>query len=325
MLSKFMSFTGTCLLVFAFAGSVGANTIGFVTVTAMTNPYGTISVSPSATLYPVGTKVQIKATPKSSAKFYGWTFGKKSLLATDSLLLDSNKTISALFADTTEYVPYGGFEFDFKKWIVARNASDTTKVFIRNGMLCVDQRLMYTKTHNTQLLYDLPPLKAGVAYNLTFIGKVLDSNRFMVLLRKATSPWNQISTLAQKGTVDATHSRFAFTLIPSVTTDSARLTFDLGLDSSEICLDSISLRAPTTTTFAGRSLAAAGLLSRERLAIQTLEPGTWTLMRLDGQILRTGRFLRAGSNFVENIPAGVAILTIQTKSERINIPITNFR
>lgn len=315
-----------------FAAALAATAISaqagvdFFTLQLPSTPGGIVAVSPVSDYYWKDTKIRVEAVPTAGYRFLGWTSGISSSKNPDSLLMNSSKVVSAKFVDTANLIPYGSFEFGYTKWIRATDASNPTLYTIRNGAACIDPSIASPKSYHIQFLYDLPPVVKGQKLTLSFNGLSTDTHRVMTALRNKNPPWNNL-TAATWLTTRKAKQTFS---VEFTTTDSAsapRLTFDLGLDSSEICMDDISLRryvAPVVQ-LGGFAARTAGLMARDgNIRMRTQGPGTWHLNGLDGKFLAQGSLTSTGDLDIANVPAGVGFLTIRTRQSLETYRIANF-
>lgn len=315
---------GRCLILLLAGIAVADVDIATLQLPATTG--GKVVVSPYSTTFWKGTKIRIQAQPSPGYRFLAWTSGTTSLLSIDSLAMDSDKVLAAKFVDTAELVPYGDFAFGFKNWIKCNDALDTTKYSIRAGMGCINPKLVSAKSYSVQFLYDLPKMTKGQKFNLKLKANSNDTHRIVALLRNKNKPWNTLSTIV-RSTANKTTQTLSFELVASDSATAPRLAFDLGLDSSEICFDDISLRrvAAPIVQLGDIAFRASGmLLSDGQLQIQTEAPGDWILRGSDGRILAQGSVPRTGQLKLADIPSGLAFLTLRTPRSSNTIRIVNF-
>lgn len=307
------------------AGSANAG-IDFFTLQLPSTPGGHVAASPVSDFYWKDSKIQLKAVPDAGYRFLGWTSGVASSKNPDSVVMNAHRTVAAKFVDTAELVPYGGFEFGYTKWEQFTNTSTPANYSLKNGMACIKPIYSTTRSHNVRLLYDLPRISKGDRYQLSIKMKSSSTHRVDFLLRNKMAPWNNKSAISQL-TATRTIATFHQELIANDSSALPRLAIYLGLDSSEICLDDISLRRATAPivqlgNFAFRS---AGLLARDgNIRVRTEGPGTWTLKSLDGRTLSQGPVHTSGVLEIADVPAGIGFLTIQTPHSRETYRFTNF-
>jgi hypothetical protein len=315
-----------------FAAALAATAISaqagvdFFTLQRPTTPGGIVAVSPVSDYYWKDTKVRVEAVPSSGYRFLGWTSGITSSKNPDSLLMNASKVVSAKFVDTANLVPYGGFEFGYTKWIRVTDANNPTLYTVRNGAACIDPSIASLKSYHIQFLYDLPRLVKGQKLTLSFKAQSTDTHRVMATLRNKNAPWNSLAN----GTWLTTRKAQQTFTVEFTATDSAsapRLSFDLGLDSSEICMDDIALRryvAPVVQ-LGGFAARTAGLMARDgNIRMRTQGPGTWHLNGLDGKLIAQGMLTSTGDLDIANVPAGVGFLTIRTRQSLETYRIANF-
>lgn len=287
---------------------------------------GIISVSPVSDFYWKNSKIQVQAIPDAGYRFLGWTSGVASSKNPDSLLMDAHKTVAAKFVDTAELVPHGGFEFGYTKWIRATDAGNPTQYTIRNGAACIDPSIASPKSYHIQFLYDLPPMTKGQKFSLTFKGHSTASHRVLSMIRNKNSPWNTLSNSVWK-TTQSSPQTFQMELTATDSASAPRLALDLGLDSSEICLDDISLRrvAAPIVQLGNFAFRTAGLLARDgSIRVRTEGAGTWTLKSLDGRTVSQGRVSSAGILEIADAPSGIGFLSIQTDKGSETYRFANF-
>lgn len=294
-----------------FAGSVKANT-ELKTLTISSSPFGSIVASPAATLYPKGTKIQIQAVPNSGNLFLGWTAGSNSTTAVDSIAVNSDTTVSALFVSGSEMTPYGGFDFGLKGWSKWNDASLTSTFTTLNGVAQIHPGGTSPGYTYVQFWYWQPSIAEKTTYVANFTIKASCPRASRVVLRNHTSPWADLTT-AQKISIDTVFTHKCLTFVTTASSTSARFAFDFGLDSATVWLDSVSLHP---LTFAGRAMQSAGILSlrtmRKALMVTTDEPAKWVLRTPDGKLVRAGRFDNPGEQTIWNVPEGVGIFTLQS-------------
>lgn len=307
------------------AGSAHAG-IDFFKLQLPSTSGGQVVASPVSDFYWKDSKIQVKAVPDAGFRFLGWTSGVSSSLNPDSVVMNVHKTVAAKFVDTAELVPHGGFEFGYTKWIRVTDVGNPTQYTIRNGAACIDPSIASPKSYHIQFLYDLPPMAKGQKFSLTFKGHSTASHRVLSMLRNKNSPWNTLSNSVWK-TTQSSPQTFQMELTATDSASAPRLAFDLGLDSSEICLDDISLLRATAPivqlgNFAFRS---AGLLARDgNIRMRTEGPGTWTLKSLDGRMLSQGSVSGSGILEIADVPSGIGFLTIQTAKGLETYRFANF-
>lgn len=289
-------------------------------------PGGQVVASPVSDFYWKDSKVRVQAVPDPGYRFLGWTSGVASSLNPDSVVMNAHRTVAAKFVDTAELVPHGGFEFGYTKWIRATDASNPTQYTIRNGSACIDPSIASPKSYHIQFLYDLPPMAKGQKFSLTFKGHSTTSHRVLSMLRNKNSPWNTLSNSVWK-TTQSSPQTFQMELTATDSASAPRLAFDLGLDSSEICLDDISLRrvAAPIVQLGNFAFRTAGLLARDgNIRVRTEGPGTWILKSLDGRTVSQGPVSSEGVLEIADVPSGIGFLTIQTRQGLETYRFANF-
>jgi hypothetical protein len=99
------------------------------------SPSGGGSVTPSGGQYPSGTALTLTAIPASGYDFDYWSGSASGTNSTTTIIMDSNKNVSAYFVSTATVLFSDDFTYDTGIWYVFSDADG--EVFFQNGQLHV--------------------------------------------------------------------------------------------------------------------------------------------------------------------------------------------
>ena len=289
-----------------------------ITISLLQTAGGTISVSPIKASYQPGEKVLVQATALNGFKFVGWISGTTSNLAADSIMVDSIRSLSALFAANDQLVPNGGFELGWKGWTTWNDASLNSTYLLRNGAACLRSGAIGPQGWYAQITYSGFPVTVSTDYEISFVAKASSKRTFTIFLSQAQNPYGAL-TARPNVVVDTVRARQTLVLGTGMSENSSRVEINFANDTAELCLDSLSVkRIPNKTA----SLATAPLpknqvrIARQEIFVTTAGAASWTLRSLDGTLVRSGIFPQAGTHAILGVPAGIGILTLDSRDSQ---------
>lgn len=307
------------LLALAAAGSSFAATHPY-TVDRSTVGNGFVQLDPEWPLYALGERIAIRAIPGAGYRFAGWaTDSGYCVPVKDSVVFSRSIRVKAIFQDTAEFVNNGDFFREWTGWTRYKEGALAPVYSIRSGEACILPGGKGNTPTNLQFWQRIRSVFGGTDYRLQFSVHSKANRRFQAVIRDMTYPWTtRKSWPAVQSTVVPRTYTFDFTLASG--SEKPRLSFDLGLDSTEICLDSISLRAIPPTLVPPSTLNEEGVLLanvRDRLVVQALSGSSWELRSLDGSKLMGGVFDQGGRQILPDIPRATNFLVLRDPKGKV--------
>jgi len=166
-------------------------------------------------------------------------------------------------------------------------------------------------------------MQPGVDYRLSFKIRASSRRTLSIFVRDNSSPWT--TRKSWTGVVaQPAQSPYVMDFRIAGASASPRISFDMGADSAEICLDDISLRAIPATLVAPPESKEEGVLLasvRDRLVVEARAGSAWELRSIDGRRLLGGEFSQGGRQILPDIPRATSFLVLRDPEG----PVRSFR
>lgn len=202
---------------------------------------GSVSLAPVKSLYPALDTVTATAAPDAGWEFVRWRSGATGTKATTSILVDHSDTIEAVFLPAGERIENGDFADGLAGWSSWNDDAATTTIAIRNGQACIKVSRAGASSWMSQ--FDWPGLRLskGDIWELGFSAQTAQTRPLSANLVMDHDPHEVLSS-AWSTTLPVGTSRQVHRFTAQAADSVARLEFDFGTDTTEFCLDSVSLR-----------------------------------------------------------------------------------
>ena len=252
------------------------------TVSVTTTGSGAVTVSPQAASYASGTTVTLTATPSSGASFTGWSGDLSGSNATATLVMNSNKTVTAAFSggnlNTTNLVTNGDFSGGETGWSFGVYENAVSRGSITGGEYNVNTSTAGSANWNIQLSQTGIVLQQGKTYNLTFSARAASNTTIEANVGMSGGDYSSYSE-AREISLTSTMQTFTVTFTMSSTTDNdARLEFNSGTSGISWFLDNVSLKESTVSIKRSHFKAVAALPGLSRNATVSVYDHTGRLI-----------------------------------------------
>ncbi len=290
---------------------------------------GTISVNPAKESYAPGERVTITARPAEGYVFAGWTQGSTSANPEDVLTIQANTTLQARFvpdlpAGDGELLRNGDFSQDWANWTTFKQEGFSPVLTLRDGAGCIRPGKTGTRDWDVQLVQAGLPIVAGKDYAVSFSAKASRKRELVMYLSQGTEPFAALTTQPSLA-IDTAFSPYRVVFRALGSAANGRIEFNFGLDSTEICLDDVSVRQVPSSNVRGKSTRSHLDIRRNGrlgLSVTTSSAATWSLRGLHGAAWRAGSFPGAGTHLIPDLPAGwVGLLVLEAEGERSTLPV----
>ena len=258
---------------------------------------GTITRSPAKSSYSELEKVALNAVPADGWELGEWQGALAGRKTIDTLIMDHNLQIKALFLPRGERITNGTFATGTQGWFFWNDASNAATMDASTGAACVRVPTV-AADWTAQLDWTGLSCIAGEVYDLSFTASATRARPLTATIRQNHANYLLLTPSATINitTQSATYScRFVINQSDPV----ARLEFDFGQDTARTCIDNVSLRLISTTgLFAGshRRIVQTMILRKTfangGVALRRVRNGTseWFDLRGSRIILKRSRF-----------------------------------
>jgi hypothetical protein len=213
-------------------------------LTTSTKGSGGVQRNNTLSVYPALSSVVLTAIPNADSKFIQWSNGNK--LNPMTLVIDHNTNLVAQFAPSNELLEQNTFTNTMGKWYFWSDATIQATNAIANSEVCINSKEI-AQDWQVQIAYPNLNLQNGTNYDLSFNARASSSARpiRISLVNDETDANISVSFNASIGVSPQIYTH-SFTTTNSAR--PARLEFDLGQDTTNVCFTEISLRQRTSTT-----------------------------------------------------------------------------
>jgi hypothetical protein len=213
-------------------------------VTTMVEGKGDITKNPGDTIVDKGTEVEFRAEPESGWEFVGWSGEITSDSNPIQVTANENIGLNATFTPTsgTNLLDNGDFSDGLTHWsqYLFEDQGAVADVNVQNGECVIDITGGGNERYHVQLIRSGVSLEEGKTYELSFAAYADSSRDIFVKIGEDGGDYVQyfgeeFSLGTEKETITTT-----FTM-EEATDENARMEFNVGLETSNVYIDNVSL------------------------------------------------------------------------------------
>lgn len=276
---------------------------------------GRVSRSVQTALVPKGSTVTLTAHAAEGWTFAGWS-PAVGADTTVSVVMDSARTIRAVFTSSANIVQNGDFSNGTANWTPSAWSPDGAakgSASVKNGVLEYLIVNGATETWNAQVFQTGVPFVKGVRYELAFDAW-------------ADAP-RAIQTYANSGALNETvalgtaSKPFKYTFVAG-TTESGKISFDLGgpgTNGSTVYLDNVSIKAISTSIAIQPAAGSArrGALLQIGAQLVARGEGEFVLRDIQGRLLARRQVVGLAEIPLAGLPRGLHVATFRGETLKV--------
>jgi beta-glucanase (GH16 family) len=202
---------------------------------------GNVKLIPQQTSYDSGTVVSIISQADNGYEFTGFSGNITGNSDTTKVIMSKDINATAIFVPKGELVRNGDFSIGNSYWLPVGNYGGAAQGSVVNGEYRIQVTAPGAQDWNIQFNQEGIKLEKGKSYTLSFDAYASSPRKISTALNMCNDPF----TTYAKDTFDLSTQkiRYTYTFTMNNNTDtSSRVEFDLGLNTSTVFLDNVSLK-----------------------------------------------------------------------------------
>lgn len=254
------------------------------------------------------TTVTLNAEPDEGYRFVRWSGDVEATSSSVDVLVRNDMQIEAVFVDENELILNGDFEEGMMNWSANTNGNQLTS----DGVLCYDVTEPGTNPWDVQAGQGELTLGANEEYLLSFTASSMEERQISVGVGINYDPWT--TYINENISLTATEETYTFTFTPEEQEENARVFFDLGGQTGDVCIDNVSLRKSIITSLTSEERKEVGVYPNpaapgERVIVKGADDATVALYNAgDGRLVEEIALTRNAFSIPSGLPSGIYIV-----------------